>query len=435
MFKNVFTSTALYSLAAILPATIGFLLLPVYLNILSVEQYGIYALINSFSAILGVVMGLKLESAYRVYFFDYSFEIEREKYLHTLFTSILIISGTMSILIMLFGEFIFDAAFGTGVNFFPYGLLSVINIFIGSMNILYAIDFQNRENRRGYIWYSLSASAITICLQYIGIVLLGFGILSFFAAVLVTGCIQFVYIVYKGKFKIIKIDKRMLMRSLKYTLPLIPFLFLLTAEQQLDRLFLKKYHTLELLGVYALLLTTGGIFSTIINSLDNAVRPRLFNSLKEEDTEHNINYYQFIYVSVALLVVISVMILAYVLPYWINNPKYFMLIKSIPLFAMSIIPLVYVRYFALLFSYKKDSANLTLISFLKLMVLFPIFYILVPKYGIDGILLSLFIANIVNTSVFYWLIKYKHKLNLRPTYDLLINLGFCAVLFIYWTQF
>nr|MBI1228987.1 oligosaccharide flippase family protein [Cytophagales bacterium] len=435
MFKNVFTSTALYSLASILPAIIGFLLLPVYLNILSVEQYGIYALINSFSAILGVVMGLKLESAYRVYYFDYSYEIEREKYFQTLFTSILVISSIISILIMVFGESIFDVAFGTGVNFFPYGLLSVVNIFIGSMNILYAIDCQNRENRKEYLWYSLTASAITICLQYIGIVLLGFGILSFFVALLVTGCVQLIYIVYKGKFKIRKIDNSMLRTSLKYTLPLIPFLFLLTAEQQLDRFFLKKYHTLELLGIYALLLTTGGIFSTIINSLDNAVRPRLFTSLKNKESEHNITYYQVIYVGVALLVVLSVMTLAFILPYWINNPKYFTLIKSIPLFGMSIIPLVYVRYFALLFSYKKDSANLTLISFLKLLVLVPVFYLLVPSYGIDGILLSLFIANVVNTSVFYWLIKHKHKLNVRPTYDLMINFGFCAALFIYWTQF
>ena len=434
MFRNVFTSTVLYSLVGILPAIMGFLLLPIYLNILSVEQYGVYALINSFSMILGVIMGLKLESAFRIFYFDYNLETDRERYLQTLFTSILIISGITSILIILFGEFIFSTVFGPGVDFFPFGLLSVINMFIGSMNVLYAIDCQNRENRKGYIWYSLTASAITICLQYLGIVVLGYGILSFFVAILITGCIQFTYVVYIGKFKIRKIDREMLLTSLKYSLPLIPFLFLLTAEQQLDRFFLKKFHSLELLGVYALLLTSAGVFSTIINSLDNAIRPRLFTSLKEKDAVHDIRYYQFLYVGVSLLVVFGVMILAYILPYWINNPKYFPLITSIPLFAMSIIPLIYVRYFALLFTYKKDSANLTLISFLKLLILIPIFYLLVPSYGIEGILLSLFIANLVNTTVFYLLIKYKHELNLKPTYDLLVNLGFCACLFIYWTQ-
>lgn len=434
MFKNIFTSTVLYSLVGILPSIIGFVLLPIYLNIISVEQYGVYALINSFSLILGVIMGLKLESAFRIFYFDYDFETDKEKYLQTLFTSILVISGITAILTILFGEYIFSIAFGNDVGFFPFGFISVINIFIASMNVLYAIDCQNRENRTAYIKYSLTASAIAICLQYLGIVVFGFGILSFFLSILISGCLQFTYVVYIGKFKIGKIDREMLRNSLKYSLPLIPFLFLLATEQQLDRFFLKKFHSLELLGVYALLLTSLGVFTAMINSLDNSIRPRLFHSLKEEDVVHDIKYYQYLYVSISLLVVFAVMILAYILPYWIDNEKYLPLIKSIPLFGMSIIPLIYVRFFALLFSYKKDSANLTLISFIKLLALIPIFYILVPPYGIEGILLSLFVANVFNTTVFYLLIKYKHKLKVTPTYDVLLNLCICGCLFIYWTQ-
>lgn len=434
MYRNIFTSTVLYSLVFILPSIIGFILLPVYLNIIPVAQYGVYTLINSFSLILGVIMGLKLESAFRIFYFDYNFETDKEKYLQTLFTSILAISGIIAILTILFGEFIFGIAFGDDVDFYPLGFISVINICIASMNVLYAIDCQNRENRLAYVKYSLTASAIAICLQYLGIVVFGFGILSFFLSTLVSGCLQFAYVVYIGKLKIRKIDREMLKNSLKYSLPLIPFLFFLATEQQLDRFFLKKFHSLELLGIYALLLTTSGVFTAMINSLDNSIRPRLFRSLKEEDAVYDIKYYQYLYVSISLLVVFAVMTLAYILPYWIDNEKYLPLIKSIPLFGMSIIPLIYVRYFALLFSYKKDSANLTVISFVKLLVLIPIFYVLVPPYGIEGILLSLFVANVLNTTVFFLLLKYKHKIELKQTYDVLLNLCICGCLFIYWTQ-
>ena len=431
MFKSIFTSTVLYSLVGILPSIIGFFLLPLYLTIISVEQYGVYVLVNSFSTILGVIMGLKLESAYRIFYFD---QKDKKRYLSTLFTSILIISTATSFITILFGDFLFKNVFGLDVRFFPYGFLAVINVLLGSINILYAIDCQNRENRTAYVWYSLAASSIAICIQYVGIVFFKYGILSFFVSVLTSGCVQFVYIVFIGKFRIGKIDRLMVNDSLKYSLPLIPLLFLLTAEQQMDRFFLKKYHSLELLGIYALLLTASGFFSVLINSLDNALRPRLFQSLKINDTVHDIKYYQQIYVFISTAAVIGVIILAYILPQWIGNFKYLPLLKSIPLFAMSMIPLVYVRYYAVLFSYKKDSNNLTIISFIKLIVLMSVFYLFVPVYGIDGILLSIFVANMMNAIMFYFLIKYKHKLIVSLTYDVVINLCISGFLFIFWTQ-
>jgi O-antigen/teichoic acid export membrane protein len=431
MFKSIFTSTILYSLVGILPSIVGFLLLPFFLTVIPAEQYGIYVLINSFSTILGVIMGLKLESAYRVFFFEQN---DKKKYLGILFTSILMSSTLISLVTILFGDLLFKKVFGADVKFFPYGLLAVINIFIGSINILYAIDCQNREKRKAYVWYALAASFLSISIQYLGIIVFKHGILSFFVAALITGVVQFGYILSTGKFTIIKIERSIINESLRYSLPLIPFLFLLTAEQQIDRFFLKKYHSLELLGIYALLLTASGFFSVLINSLDNALRPRLFQSLKMNDPVYNVNQYQKIYVSIALVAVTGVVLLSYVLPHWIGNLKYLPLLKSIPLFAMSLIPLVYVRYYAVLFSYKKDSKNLIIIGVIKLIVLILVFRALVPAYGIDGVLLSLFIANLLNALLFFMLVKYKHKLVVSLTFDLAVSTGITALLFIFWTQ-
>lgn len=431
MFKSIFTSTVLYSLVGILPSIVGFLLLPLFLTVIPAAQYGIYVLINSFSTILGVIMGLKLESAYRVFFFEQN---DKKKYLGILFTSILMSSTFISLLTILFGDLLFKKVFGADVKFFPYGLLAVINIFIGSINILYAIDCQNREKRKAYVWYALAASFLSISIQYLGIIVFKHGILSFFVAALITGVVQLGYILSTGKFTIIKIERSIINESLRYSLPLIPFLFLLTAEQQIDRFFLKKYHSLELLGIYALLLTASGFFSVLINSLDNALRPRLFQSLKINDPVYNVKQYQKIYVSIALVALAGVVLLSYVLPHWIGNLKYLPLLKSIPLFAMSLIPLVYVRYYAVLFSYKKDSKNLIIIGVIKLMVLILVFRVFVPAYGIDGVLLSLFIANLLNALLFFMLVKYKHKLVLPLTTDLAVSTGITALLFIFWTQ-
>jgi hypothetical protein len=58
----------------------------------------------------------------------------------------------------------------------------------------------------------------------------------------------------------------------------------------------------------------------------------------------------------------------------------------------------------------------------------------VPAYGIDGVLLSLFIANLLNALLFFMLVKYKHKLVVSLTFDLAVSTGITALLFIFWTQ-
>jgi O-antigen/teichoic acid export membrane protein len=435
MFKSVFTSTMLYALVGVLPAVMGFVLLPIYLNILSAEEYGLYALINAFSAILGVIMGLKLESAFRVFYFDFNREADQEKYLHSIFSAIVLISGGTLLLLIPFGDLLFKTIFGPDVSFFPLGLLASVNMFIASVTVLYAIDCQNKEKRKAFVAYSFTASAITIALQYVGIVVLQLGVISFFIGILVSSSLQLTYILWIGKFKFIKFDYPYLKSSLKYSLPLIPFLFLLAAEQQLDRFFLKKFHSLELLGIYALLLTCTGVFTTLINSLDNAIRPKLFISLKQEDKLHNVQYYQYLYIGISFAIVVGISVLAYILPYWIGNDKYMLILKSIPLYSLSLIPMIYVRFYAMLFTYKKDSGNLSLLSLLKLLVLIPIFYLLVPDLAIDGILLALFVANVVNAILFFGLIKLKHKLKVAPSVDLILSLLVCGLLLAYWIKF
>lgn len=430
----MFTSTVLYSFVGLMPSVVNFFLLPIYLTIIPVEQYGVYLLVNSFSAMLGVVMGLKLESAYRAFYFDQKNGGDKERYLSTLFTFILIVSSVISAIAIFFGEFAFKNLFGSDVVFFPFGLLGVMNVFLASINVLYVVECQSREDRKAYVLYSLGGSAIAVCLQYVGIVVFGFGILSMLVSVLISGCMQFLFVVFIAKFRVGRMDREKLRGSLKYSLPLIPFLFLLTAEQQLDRYFLKTYYSLESLGIYALLVSVSGLLSILLNSLDNAIRPSLFQKLDTSDPTHDIKYYQQVYVSISMAAVVAVAVLAYVLPHWIGNLKYLSLLDSIPLFVVSLIPLIYVRYYAVLFSYKKDSNNLTFVSLFKLPLLAAVFYALVPTYGIDGILLSLFVANLVNAVIFYILIKHKHGMSIVPTRDVAWSLGICACIFFYWTQ-
>ncbi len=78
-----------------------------------------------------------------------------------------------------------------------------------------------------------------------------------------------------------------------------------------------------------------------------------------------------------------------------NLPAYMSLI------AISLIPYVMVRYFALILIHEKKTHLLNKIYSIKLVSMALLFYWLIPKYGIDGILYTAIISNTINAMIFF----------------------------------
>ena len=76
MIKVLVKDTGFYALANMSAAAVGFATLPFFTKTFSLEQFGVLSLVATLEAILPIVYGLQLETAYSRYFDDKNFKQE-----------------------------------------------------------------------------------------------------------------------------------------------------------------------------------------------------------------------------------------------------------------------------------------------------------------------------------------------------------------------
>ena len=93
--SSAIKNSAYYAIGSVIKTASSFLLLPLFANILGAEQYGVFNVLQTFSAILGTLMTMATErSLYRL-LYDYKTASDRIIFLSTTFWTINIISGIL----------------------------------------------------------------------------------------------------------------------------------------------------------------------------------------------------------------------------------------------------------------------------------------------------------------------------------------------------
>ena len=70
--KNPFKTALLFGILSVLKSGVSLLLLPIFVNYLSPEDYGVVSLVIIYSTIVAVVGSLGLKSALYTFFFDFN---------------------------------------------------------------------------------------------------------------------------------------------------------------------------------------------------------------------------------------------------------------------------------------------------------------------------------------------------------------------------
>ena len=401
--------TLVFFLLSIVPSVINLLLLPLYINYFTTQEYGIIALGNTFWASIMVLVGLSLEASLRVLQFKTS-PAEAKRLFNSIFWFRFILILFWTLVFFFFGDEIFYAIYKQDY-FFPYIYIIVITQMIGFLFSLFAIYIQNQMLQKKYFWIVIIPILLFSTSQVIGVLfyevsLNDFLWIGFWARLSAT--VIMIYI-YRSYFKFI-IDKELIKKALVFALPLIPFVIFYTQENQLDKIFVSRYLSLEKLAIYSVLLTVFSLFNKVVNALENAVRPQLYNALEEDDKKLSSQFFSH-FTLAGLALIAGIILLASPLEWWLNNPKYMIVNKYVWWMALVLIPFVFVRFYALIILYFRTPWILTIVSFLKLILLGMLFYFLLPAYGFYGIFIALSISQFINFLVFFRLNNYPININ------------------------
>lgn len=270
-----------YAVGNILIKGIPFLTLPIFTDLLTTDDFGIYNTYVSYESILGILIGLGISGSIKVAKID--FKENFEKYVSSVIRLQLFAGGICLIAANAVSPLLY--AGGTWITPLILNLMviqSVSTALYGIIGSKYVIDGKYVQN----ILISFIMTGANI----------GFSLLLCFcfsqnnraaARIIGTamgGIVAALYILIsqrkKAKFKRYEeADKY----ALRLGIPLIPHQLSITLLSQCDKIMIQSMVSNSAAGIYGLAVTIASIMSVILTSIDNAWTPWFYSKLNKKE--------------------------------------------------------------------------------------------------------------------------------------------------------
>jgi PST family polysaccharide transporter len=405
--KNPLKSTLFFGVFSVLRTGISLIILPIILNYINPEDYGIVSLVLIYSNIISVVGSLGLKSALYTFYFDYTNKDTLRDYLGNLFSVHIISFLIITCIHLFFGDNIYGLIFSSNeVSFFNYGLFALLSVFFNTLNTIYFVFLKNEVNLKIYFRYTIGIVILTAFFQILLITYYDLKAMGLLLGALIPNAIIFTFIsisnTYLYQFKLKKI---LLYPSLNYSLKLLPFLLLFVFENQIDKYLIELNLGLKNVGLYTLLIKIFGLLIITVNAIDDGIRPFLYNDLKQD--KKTTNKYFNLYIGISAFILILINLIGYNLEHIIKNTEYLAIKEYFFISSIVFLLIVPVRFYGLLLVYYKESLKLSSVTFVKVLVMVLLMLFLIPKYELRGALFALGMSYVFNIIIFATILSKK----------------------------
>src|SRR4051812_19800361 len=269
----------------------GFILLPVYLRLMTQEEYGLYGYLLSIILTFSVVLNFGLYIPMSKFYHDYQNNRDRGKLLYTLFT---LLAVMLFCIVAPFYFFRLDyqlikILFQNEFDYERYRGIVLLSVVVTVFNFVLTNFFFISEKissvKKYNIWRIIAINVASISLLFF---FRGANAVRLrLEATYVIELVLFLFFSYfLLKEMVFEFDKKLMLRSLKLGLPVMLSAGFGIVINFGDKFFLEKYVSLASLSTYYLAISCANVIPLIFASFQNAWLP-LF--LKEKDIQKNIH--------------------------------------------------------------------------------------------------------------------------------------------------
>ena len=413
--SSVASATGLMVALNFLKPALGIFLLPLYLNVLTGAEYGLYTLMVAFSGILNIIGTLRINAAMITFYFDYNHDPKAlREYLRQLFTFSTILGSLSFIIIYFLGPNLFAILFkDDSITFLPYGAIVAASGLLNAINSVYYIYLKNEKNFKHLSWIIFLQIMGAVVIQVVLILGYQLGVYGLLLGIMIPYLLTFVYIIFREKdILTFHLKINILGPSLKYSIALIPFLFIYWLSSTGDRIVLEQFIDLKSVGQYALLMVIAGVMFLVADSIMNGIRPFLFEAFQKGVESKKVYIAKLIkfYMATNVLTVGAILFIGHNLNLVTSEPSF---LEVIPYFTFGT-AIVFLRSYLLLFNmqlnYTKNSKEISLLSLVSLFVLLALYYFWSQKWGLEGVLYAGMVAGFFTSVLFYFLAQGKFKI-------------------------
>ncbi|RMF09943.1 MAG: polysaccharide biosynthesis protein [Candidatus Neomarinimicrobiota bacterium] len=240
----------IYGLGHILSRIITFLLLPLYTNVFTPEEYGLISLAYTFLGFMNVILHYGLDAALMKYYVPAEAE-ERKTILTTAWGSFLVSSGAFAVISFLFRSPLSRVILGGD---FPRYMGYVIGILV--LDVLWSVPmliFRSEQKPIRFFAFSLFNVLASLGLNLLFVLRLGWGIEGVFASNLVTSATLFLltFPALLARMRWSGFSSATWKRLMRFGLPFLPSGIFAMIMELADRYLLLYFTDTDTVGLYS----------------------------------------------------------------------------------------------------------------------------------------------------------------------------------------
>lgn len=389
----------------------GILLLPIYLLLMTQEEYGLYGYLLSIIMTFSIVLNFGLYIPLSKFYHDYQNGKKRGELLFTVFLLLVVMLIGVILPVYSFGwdyELI-KILFKNPVDYKDYRGAVLLAIIVSVFSFMLSTFFFTSEKlnhlKRYNIFRIICINVITIFFLYLfrNIESVRIRLQATYITELILFLAFFYFYINEVQFKF---NKKMAITGLKLALPVMVSAIFGIGINFSDKFFLEKHSSFKDLSYYYLAISLASAIPLIFASLQNAWLP-LF--LKEKNIQKNIATTNklmrrmvigFLILSILIMIFFKIM-----LELDIIHPKYSEAIGILPLLMISqiISSLVSLHTNYLVYFERTHIASIT--GFVLCIISLGLSLLLIPRYKVYGAASVSLISNIIYLGLYYFIIK------------------------------
>ena len=396
--QKIFNNSLLYSIGTVFSKAVSFFLVPIYTYNVSDADYGVATTITMFVSTFGIVIMLSLRAALIRFYNEYG-EKEKQEFVGTVTGFVAINALVICTLLFLLRDFYTTILFKE-ISFYPLVFLGIVSLGAEGIYLVYQSILQAKQDGRQY-----SINSILYLIVYAVLVIIFVWALQMGAVgIILSNCITNilfaaggVIVMVRSRVMSISWNSKMLSRSLKYSLPILPHNLSNNVSAYAIKLIINNYIGYVLSGMYSLAAQFSTIISLVQSSINLAFRPWFIEQMeKKEEGRIQIKYMSVMIMAVYSFVAVQISLFCKEIILIMAEKSYAESWKMVPFFVVvQLIAFIYYSHVQALMYNVKMSKFTMVCSMSGLAVNVITALLLVGRFNIYGVL----IANFVSQSV------------------------------------
>lgn len=381
-------NTIIFTLGSFGSKIISFFLVPLYTYVLTASEYGVVDLVVTVETVAIPILTLNISEAVMRFALDK--DADKEK-ITQIGTGILLIGILVGLLIFpVCGFFNKISQYSTYIYFYVISLAA---------SQLYLCDLRGKEL---LIYYSIGNVLNTFFIAVLNIVfllVLKEGIEGYLKAYIIANALTAIYAIIAGKgymsFYPLRIDKKLLLQMVKYSIVLIPNSFMWWIMNSSDRIMVSGMVSVAANGIYAVSYKLPTLVSTLTTIFNQAWS---YSAIREEGTADEGEYNNKIFkVLIGMVMLIGIGLLTFAKPFLsvYVSKEYYVAWKYMPFLTVGCVYLTMASFMATSYTVHKDSFGYLFSGMFGAIFNIMINFVLIPLIGVYGAAIATCISYIL----------------------------------------